>query len=304
MKIQTTESITTVKNPSIEEFLGIWEQYQPFIIEDVATHWDACKNWSNDYLIKYCGNNLININLYKKGFFDDYKNFACEDGYTDDNFRKIVKYKEYISDYIGNDNYNSYLSQDMEECFPEIIGDINYPAYFNRKPFIQFFHGFSNKSFSSTTPLHFDPVHNIFVQIRGRKRILLFPPSNYLSFYPAAVDDNRGLQDFSKVDPNLPSLELFPKFPWQKRIEVLLRPGEMLYIPPFWWHHVTAVEENISVSFWYALKIQDIFKQKNILSVLSDVLPHSFRRSFSSRNTLVETVAFITNLLIGRLSIN
>lgn len=304
MKIQTTESITKIKNPSTEEFLDLWKQYQPLLIEDVVGHWNACEKWSNDYLIKYCGNNIVNIFLYKKGFFDDYKNFACEDGYVDENFQKTVKYKEYINDYIGNDKYNSYLSQNFEKCFPEIIKDINYPVYFNRKPFLQLFHGFSNKNFSSTTPLHFDAVHNIFIQIRGRKKILLFPPSNYLSFYPAGVDDNRGLQDFSKVDPNRLNLELFPKFPWEERIEVLLQPGEMLYIPPFWWHHVTAIDENISVSFWYALKIQDLFKQKNLLSVLSDILPHSFRRSIYSRNTLLETVAFLTNLLIGKISVN
>jgi|GEM_PF-3436032 lysine-specific demethylase 8 len=309
MICKNNNSILRIKKPIKKEFVEIWNQYQPFLVEGVVEYWDACKKWSNDYLIKHCGNNIVNINLYKKGFFDDYKNFACEDGYIDEKFKKTVQYKEYVSNYIENNSHSydysqSYLSEDLEKCFPEILGDITYPTYLDRKPFVQFFHGFSNKVFSSTTPLHFDPVHNIFNQIRGRKKILLFPPSDYLSFYPAAVDDNRGLQDFSKVDPNLPNLELFPKFPWQDRIEVLLQPGEMLYIPPFWWHHVTAVDENISVSFWYALKIQDIFKQKKILSVLSDLLPHSFRSSIYSRNTLLETLAFITNLFIGRLSIN
>lgn len=30
-----------------------------------------------------------------------------------------------------------------------------------------------------------------------------------------------------------------------------LGPGEMLYIPPNWWHHVTALTPSFSVSFWW-----------------------------------------------------
>ncbi|MCC5603394.1 cupin-like domain-containing protein [Nostoc favosum] len=104
MKIQTTESIRKIKNPSTEEFLDIWKQYQPFLIEDVAEHWDACQKWSNDYLIKHCGNNIVNIRLFKKDFLNDYKNFASEDGYV--NMEKTVKYKEYINDYIEKEKGN------------------------------------------------------------------------------------------------------------------------------------------------------------------------------------------------------
>ena len=43
----------------------------------------------------------------------------------------------------------------------------------------------------------------------------------------------------------------FPRFPAQPAFEVLLRPGTMLYIPPRWWHHVTALSLSASVSFWW-----------------------------------------------------
>ena len=34
-------------------------------------------------------------------------------------------------------------------------------------------------------------------------------------------------------------------------IDLLLREGEMLYIPPNWWHFVEADEMSFSVSFWW-----------------------------------------------------
>ncbi len=301
MKIKARESILKIKNPSSEQFLEKWKQYQPFVIEDVAKHWDACNRWSNDYLIKHCGNNMVSIQGFKKDFFDEHKNFAYYGGYEDD---KEMKYKDYIKDIEErvnenkNDNLGCYLPDaNFEKLFPEIIGDVTYPKYLNRKPVVKYWHGFSSKKFSSTTALHFDAMQNIFVQIRGRKKILLFPPSNYLSFYPP-LEDSSGIGHNSKVNPDLLQLELFPKFPWQERMEVLLQPGEMLYIPPFWWHHVTAVDENISLSFFYNVTIQDYFRQKNLLSVVLNIAPHYLYHAISSQDSLWTFIALIKSLFL------
>ncbi|MDZ8264149.1 cupin-like domain-containing protein [Nostoc sp. ChiQUE01b] len=306
MKVQASESISKIKSPSTKQFLDIWKQYKPFLIEDVAEHWDACNNWSNDYLINHCGNNMVSVRFYTKNFFNDYQNFACEGG-DYDTLEKEMKYQEYIKDYLENrvnknkNNYDflgCYLPQAyFEERFPEIVGDVTYPEYLNRKPVVFLWQGFSSKNFSSTTNLHFDGFHNIFVQIRGRKRILLFPPSNYLSFYPP-LENSVGIPEFSKVNPDVLNLELFPKFPWEEKIEVILQPGEMLYIPPFWWHYVTAVDENISLSFFYDIKIRDIFRQKNMLSTILNIAPHFLYHAVSSRRTLMNFMSFIKGSLV------
>ncbi|MDZ8261472.1 cupin-like domain-containing protein [Nostoc sp. ChiQUE01b] len=303
MESQVRKSILKIKNPSLKQFLEMWKQYQPFLIEDVAKYWHACNNWSNDYLIKYCGNNVIHVEVSQKDFLDDYKNFAYDDA-DDCVDEKKMKYKEYIKhveDKVNenqNDDLGYYLTGELfEKSFPEIIGDVTYPEYLNRKPLVSYWHGFSSKNFSSTTVLHFDGFHNIFVQIRGRKKILLYPPSNYLSFYPP-LEDSHGLADYSKVDPNHPNLELFPKFPWQERMEVVLQPGEMLYIPPYWWHYVTAVDENISLSFFYDVTIQDYFRQKNMFSVFLNIAPHYLYHAISSKDGLRTSIALIKSIIL------
>ncbi|MEH2349566.1 MAG: cupin-like domain-containing protein [Nostoc sp.] len=290
MNIKTSQSILRLNNPSTREFLDRWKQYQPFIIEDIAKNWDACNNWSNDYLIEHCGNSMVTVRFFKKDFLEDYKKFAYQDGYS---LVKEMTYKEYINDYIKdrkNDDLGCYLPEaSFEDSFSEIIGDVTYPEYLNSKPFVSLWHGFSSNNFTSASPLHFDRIHNLFVQIRGKKRILLFPPSNYLSFYPP-LEDSSGMGHNSKVNPDMVNLELFPKFPWQERIEVVLEPGEMLYIPPFWWHHVTAVDENISLSFWYDVKIKDFFKQKRIFSSVLNIAPHYLYHAISSGESLMHTI--------------
>ncbi len=300
MKTDTVETILRIKNPSTKQFLEIWKQYQPFIIEDVATHWNICNKWSNDYLIKHCGDSLVPVRFFTKDYFTNYENFACESS----DFDRIqeMTYKEYIKNYVEdrfNENKNdseivvSYLPQaNFEERFPEIVADITNPEYLNRKPSVLFWQGFSKKSFSSATNLHFDGFHNIFSQIRGRKRILLFPPSDYLSFYPP-LDNSLGIPEYSKVNPDFFSLELFPKFPWQEKIEVLLQPGEIIYIPPFWWHYVTAVDENISLSFFYTIEILDFFRQKSLLKTILNIAPHFLYNAISSRRSLMNLMSFV-----------
>ncbi|MFN6461430.1 MAG: cupin-like domain-containing protein [Nostoc sp. DedVER02] len=291
MQVQATKSILRIHNPSTTKFLEMWKQYQPFLIEGVVDKWDACKKWSNDYLKKQCGDNLVHVQFYKKDFLNDYKQFAYEVGYAP---LKEMKYKEYIEN--NNDDLGCYLYEaDFEKYFPEITEDVTYPEYFSSKPYIYLWHGFSSKSFTSPSTLHFDRIHNLFVQVRGRKRFLLFPPSNYLSFYPP-LEDSSGIGHNSKVNPDLLNLELFPKFPWQERIEVVLQPGEMLYLPPFWWHHVTAIDENISLSFWYDVKIQDFFQQKKMLSVFFNIAPHYLSHAMSSGD-IMHTMNFFKGII-------
>ena len=304
MKTDAAASNLRISKPNKDEFSKLWKQYQPFIIKDVATHWDACNKWSNNYLKEHCGDNILPIQGRDKDFLENYKNFASSEGFYNIKEMRFSEYIDYIEDKVNGkeNNYDLefYLSEGLfEERFPEIIEDVTYPAYINRKPLIQFWYGCSNKNYTATSPLHFDGMHNIFVQIRGRKKILLFPPSNYLSFYPP-IEDSMGYLHHSKVLPHLLDLELFPKFPWQERIEVILLPGEILYIPAYWWHHVTAVDENISLSFFYDFKIPDLFIQKNFLSTYINVSSHYFYRAISSKESLLNRLNRIKSMLFSQ----
>lgn len=98
---------------------------------------------------------------------------------------------------------------------------------------------------------HQDPPHNILVQIQGRKRIKLYAPViQGCSMYPGKPP----FGNTSLVNPELDALDLrtlWPLFPPQPTMEVILQPGQALYIPPLWWHHIRALDSSISVSFWW-----------------------------------------------------
>jgi hypothetical protein len=105
----------------------------------------------------------------------------------------------------------------------------------------------------TVTPAHFDFAHNFLVQICGRKQLTMFPPdqSPYL-YHP----HNLKKWNFSPVDVESPDLEKFPLFAKATPFKAVLEPGEVLFIPRPWWHHVRALDTSISLNFWWATPVE------------------------------------------------
>ena len=99
-----------------------------------------------------------------------------------------------------------------------------------------------------TTPCHYDEQQNLFAQIKGRKRFLLFGPDNFKNLYPYPVHHPYDGQ--SQVDFRQPNHSKFPLFKEARANEAVIGPGDILYIPMYWFHHVEALSDNISVNFW------------------------------------------------------
>ena len=77
-----------------------------------------------------------------------------------------------------------------------------------------------------------------FFQVKGKKRFLLFSPDQFTSLYPYPVGHPHDRQ--SQVDLDAPNYQRFPKFRNINALEAILEPGDVLYVPTNWWHHVEA----------------------------------------------------------------
>jgi hypothetical protein len=99
----------------------------------------------------------------------------------------------------------------------------------------------------SQTPLHFDTLltHNLFFHLTGRKRFILIPADQLELCYP---DGWR----WARFDPSSPDYEEFPRAAETTPIEVVLEPGEILYMPPGTLHHVINLTTSISFNIdWH-----------------------------------------------------
>eukprot|EP01135_Chromosphaera_perkinsii_P001324 Nk52_evm51s164 gene=Nk52_evmTU51s164 len=97
------------------------------------------------------------------------------------------------------------------------------------------------------TPCHYDEYHNLLAQVKGKKRFLLFGPDNFKNLYPYPVHHPCDRQ--SRVDFEHPNYSKFPLFKDARAAEAVIGPGDVLYIPMYWFHHVVALSDNISVNF-------------------------------------------------------
>jgi len=99
------------------------------------------------------------------------------------------------------------------------------------------------------TGLHSAVPANLFVQVAGRKRWVLYPPSASPAFRPPM---ERAMYFASRFDPDAPDPEAFPEACALPALEVELGPGDVLYNPPFWWHKVSNPTVSIGVGFrWF-----------------------------------------------------
>ena len=99
--------------------------------------------------------------------------------------------------------------------------------------------------------LHYDAPHNLLCQVVGVKRVLLVDPRHSARLYP-----HGGIMgNTSQVDPEADwqpfESHPFPLFPGTPLYAATLLPGQALYIPPHWWHHVRALTQSFSVSLWW-----------------------------------------------------
>lgn len=101
---------------------------------------------------------------------------------------------------------------------------------------------------------HYDMLDNIVAVVSGRRRFTLFPPEQLKNLYVGPVDFTLSGQPVSMVQLNDPDFDKYPRF--QKALAAAevaeLEPGDALFIPKLWWHHVESLDRfNMIVNYWW-----------------------------------------------------
>jgi hypothetical protein len=125
----------------------------------------------------------------------------------------------------------------------ELNGLCHWPGYFDKMGPPRFWLGPAR----TVTPLHCDYDDNIFAQIWGSKRIFLAPPHHGEFLYTREANP---VLFGSPFDPEAPDYEAYPLARQAALVEVIVHPGDMLYVPAGWYHQVRALTFSLSANRW------------------------------------------------------
>ncbi|KAG0166614.1 Lysine-specific demethylase 8 [Apophysomyces sp. BC1034] len=233
--------------PSFLWFANHVSQATPVVIPHAIDHWPAMSSrpWrSARYLLDIAADRVVPVEIGR---------------YTDLGWQQtMMRFEDFVRNHVQTPQTPpAYLAQhDLFRQIPRLERDIIVPDYCYVSPDYADEEGeppeevIKNAWFGprgTVSPLHHDPYHNLLAQVVGTKYLRLYAPDQTEKLYP-----HQGLMgNTSQVDVGDPDLKSFPSFATADYMECILQPGELLYIPPKWWHYVKSLDTSFSISFWF-----------------------------------------------------
>ncbi len=202
----------------------------PVVLTDLVTRWPGFGRWTPNTFAERFGDVEVDVMQGRESDPDYDRNAARHT--TPMSMRRLV---ERISEGASNDVYLVARGRALERTpLSALLDEVAMPEGYlgPGSGGAQLWLGPEG----TVTPLHHDTSNILFCQVHGRKRWRLFPPHE-----PAALDRARSL--YSSLDP-----EAFVP-PGATMFDVVLEPGEALFVPVGTWHHVRALDPSISVAF-------------------------------------------------------
>lgn len=226
---------------------------RPVIITDATEDWPARK-WTIQNLADRVGSNEVWVR--GKTNLEDYR---VGKSYT---IRRDT-FGSYCKDLLaGNARArSSYLAvASIAQVFPQLLDEVPLPIYLENYGKLHLGPYLWLALAGHYEFCHFDPDDNFLIIIQGKKQVRLVGHS-LDPLYPNPLG-SQGKTIQSQVNLDKPDLEKFPLFSKTQVQYCTLSPGEMLFIPAFYWHQVNALETGISMNMFYGDPGQNTYIEK------------------------------------------
>lgn len=243
-----------------------WEdvffQQKPMVMKGLASTWRATSSWhipghlSQKYgkvevPVEVGGDYMSVKTKHIRVPFDKAlkKLYALEEGNSSPSSRNI-----------GRLHY--YVAQHPLEEFPGVMDELEIPSLcmLTGRGGVQRSSLWIGSAVTSS-PCHFDPFHNVLVQIYGSKSVLLFAPDSSAMLKPCsspqANTSSISFKDLqlrrihNGIDIALKAFDPLIHIPAHQSCYAELNAGDALFIPIRWWHFCKAMSNNASVNFWW-----------------------------------------------------
>lgn len=196
---------------------------RPFIIRNGASDWTAFNKWDFDFFKENYGNQEVILSFHKS-LGDDI-----------DSEPEISNLKAII-DGIDNGSKKYARFNPLLDYHPELLEDLD-RKWLNilMKKRFKNHHVLFIGNQGTKTNIHNAGNENVFIQIRGTKRWLMW---DHKATYILNPGVNRGPAKASTINPLDPDASLKDAYNSVPIYDFELNPGDILFIPSYLWHYV------------------------------------------------------------------
>jgi tRNA wybutosine-synthesizing protein 4 len=260
----STRQISRVKLTSSEHFAQIVRTGQPVVLKQCDLG-PCSRLWDADYLGSMVGESRL-VTIHESS--DDRMDFSAK------NFRyKTVTMKELLERAGQGDKvYLRALSREapadrpaeLSLDFPELAPDFTLPAALSAHIGDQLFSSVLRVSGRVSLWLHYDVMANVYCQVSGSRRLVLFAPGDVgqLSFAPGSSTSGMPVfvakeggggggpaaAETQKRDGGGECAEDVQQTGSAQAHVADLGPGDILFLPPLWPHAATATTSDMSIA--------------------------------------------------------
>jgi ribosomal protein L16 Arg81 hydroxylase len=218
-------------------FAEYYSRNRPLVLREAVRHWPALYKWCPRHFAECYGSAPITITANRQSDLHyEINSRSHMTRTTMFDFVAMLEAGGHTNDYYLVANNHVLQTAPLAPLLEDIGGVCGLldPRSRQDRTFLWF------GPAGTVTPLHHDKTNLLMGQVLGRKRVILYPTAairhmhNVIGVYTAADPEN---------PENLPiDLSGVPVF------VVTLFPGDVLFVPFAWWHHVRALDVSITVS--------------------------------------------------------
>ncbi|MBI3784761.1 MAG: cupin-like domain-containing protein [Deltaproteobacteria bacterium] len=209
----------------------------PLIIENGSANWPLASRWSFEKFHQRYGHETIKL-VQRKGVAADDEIIEGKE------FSEEIQFGAFL-DQVTNGGTKYMRFSPLLEKFPELLDDFDHD-FFKRMAGNSW--GLTYQLFMGATGT-FTPMHNamtsfFFVNVCGIKRWALIP-NHYLPILNPSADGFG--YNHSKAQADLSNVTDFPGLECIDRMEAVMQPGDILFLPSWMWHSVRNEAPTIGV---------------------------------------------------------
>uniref|UniRef100_A0A6B2LD99 JmjC domain-containing protein n=1 Tax=Arcella intermedia TaxID=1963864 RepID=A0A6B2LD99_9EUKA len=220
--------------------------------------------WTKEYLLEKIGNPMVWAESTQSG------NFGIEAQTAEMTLEALLAHS-FMNYSADMPHYYLNLQQPeknriMLPPLSHLTSDFSVPSFFMSTPLtaVNLWIGSSDPKKGKTSGLHHDEGDNLYVIIKGKKKIKLYSPLDQYNVYPKGYLTRlepsgrhhycSGTQShWSYISPSSTQEtidSIYPRFNQAKLLECMVNEGEMLFLPHGWWHQVTSYGHHFAINIW------------------------------------------------------